>query len=282
MRRRSQDKEADPAFLDEKTARKQAERQVLLDALNGNLEAEAIEWTASNPARKACVPSDVHEAISQGEAPDMNASTNSHPAGNELRDIQHLVQQKLGLVMLRMQQFEHLLKAAIVDSDLIHTTAVQGDQHQQKRIEEFKTKSLGLLVEEATKTVLQTPASSKAPKELRDENQAIFRVRSGFDLPPEKLEQFTTELKNIVSMRNLLVHHLIEKFDLSNIAGCQAAVRYIEESYAVVGQMHAKLAEMLEGSLKARQLFSALLQTPEMIEFLTTGRVPTGDIHVSA
>ncbi|WP_254425710.1 GNAT family N-acetyltransferase [Polaromonas sp. A23] len=48
MRRRSQDKEADPAFLDERTARKQAERQVLLDALNGGLQAEAIEWTASN------------------------------------------------------------------------------------------------------------------------------------------------------------------------------------------------------------------------------------------
>lgn len=48
MRSRSQDKEADPAFLDERTARKQAERQVLLDALSGGLETEAIEWTPGN------------------------------------------------------------------------------------------------------------------------------------------------------------------------------------------------------------------------------------------
>jgi RimJ/RimL family protein N-acetyltransferase len=47
MRSRPQDK-ADPAFLDEKTARKQAERQLVLDALSGRVEAEAIEWTASN------------------------------------------------------------------------------------------------------------------------------------------------------------------------------------------------------------------------------------------
>ncbi len=47
MRDRSQDK-ADPAFLDERTARKQAERQVLLDALNDRLETEAIEWTADS------------------------------------------------------------------------------------------------------------------------------------------------------------------------------------------------------------------------------------------
>ena len=48
MRSRSQEKEADPAFLDERTARKQAERQVLLDALSGRLETEAIEWTADS------------------------------------------------------------------------------------------------------------------------------------------------------------------------------------------------------------------------------------------
>lgn len=47
MRSRSPDK-ADPAFLDEKTARKQAERQVLLDAVNERLGTEAIEWTADS------------------------------------------------------------------------------------------------------------------------------------------------------------------------------------------------------------------------------------------
>jgi RimJ/RimL family protein N-acetyltransferase len=35
---------ADPAFLNEKTARKQEERQLLLDALSGGLEAGNIEW----------------------------------------------------------------------------------------------------------------------------------------------------------------------------------------------------------------------------------------------
>ena len=34
----------DPAFLNEKTARKQAERQLLLDALSGGLKAANIEW----------------------------------------------------------------------------------------------------------------------------------------------------------------------------------------------------------------------------------------------
>lgn len=45
---RSRQDKADPAFLDEKTARKQAERQVLLDALSGGLQAETIEWPADS------------------------------------------------------------------------------------------------------------------------------------------------------------------------------------------------------------------------------------------
>jgi hypothetical protein len=84
---RSRQDKADPAFLDEKTARKQAERQVVLDALSGGLETEAIEWTADTPASKACVPSDVQEAVSQREAPDMNAGTNNQPADSELRHV---------------------------------------------------------------------------------------------------------------------------------------------------------------------------------------------------
>ena len=46
--RRSTPGKADPTFLDEKTARKQAERQVVLDALSDRLEAGTIEWTTDS------------------------------------------------------------------------------------------------------------------------------------------------------------------------------------------------------------------------------------------
>ena len=45
MRSRQSDREStDPAFLNEKDARKQAERQLLLDALSGDVQAAPIEW----------------------------------------------------------------------------------------------------------------------------------------------------------------------------------------------------------------------------------------------
>ncbi|EJL81260.1 acetyltransferase, ribosomal protein N-acetylase [Polaromonas sp. CF318] len=46
--RSRQPESTDPAFLNEKTARKQAERQLLLDALAGGLDAAPIAWAPGN------------------------------------------------------------------------------------------------------------------------------------------------------------------------------------------------------------------------------------------
>jgi RimJ/RimL family protein N-acetyltransferase len=56
MRNRQQES-ADPAFLNEKTARKQAERQLLLDAMSGGLEAAAIEWASGSAIAPALLAS---------------------------------------------------------------------------------------------------------------------------------------------------------------------------------------------------------------------------------
>lgn len=48
--RSRQPESVDPTFLNEKTARKQAERQLLLDALGGGLEAASIEWAPGGAA----------------------------------------------------------------------------------------------------------------------------------------------------------------------------------------------------------------------------------------
>lgn len=56
MRSRRQE-DADPAFLNEKTARKQAERQMLLDAMNGGLQAPAIAWTSGSAIAPALLAS---------------------------------------------------------------------------------------------------------------------------------------------------------------------------------------------------------------------------------
>lgn len=203
-------------------------------------------------------------------------------AQDALREAHLLVQRKLGRFMLRMQQFESLLKAAIVDAELVHTTAFSGRQHQQQRIKKFETKSLGLLVEEATKTVFELAGSAQEVKESSDETQLRFHFHAKISLEPEDLKQIKTELQDLVDRRNLVVHHLIEKFDMRSTSGCEAAVQHIEESYAVVDKVHVKLTEMLTGSLSVREQLAALLQTREIREFFATGQFPKGDIHVPA
>lgn len=56
MRSRRQE-DADPAFLNEKTARKQAERQLLLEALDGGLDAAPIAWAPAHAIPPALLAS---------------------------------------------------------------------------------------------------------------------------------------------------------------------------------------------------------------------------------
>jgi len=56
MRSRRQE-DADPAFLNEKTARKQAERQLLLEALGGGLDAAPIAWAPAHAIAPALLAS---------------------------------------------------------------------------------------------------------------------------------------------------------------------------------------------------------------------------------
>ncbi len=55
--RSRQPESADPAFLNEKTARKQAERQLLRDAMSGGVEAAPIEWAPGNAIPPALLAS---------------------------------------------------------------------------------------------------------------------------------------------------------------------------------------------------------------------------------
>lgn len=56
MRSRQQEG-ADPAFLNEKTARKQAERQLLQEAMSGSLDAPTIEWAPGSAIAPALLAS---------------------------------------------------------------------------------------------------------------------------------------------------------------------------------------------------------------------------------
>jgi hypothetical protein len=50
-------------------------------------------------------------------------------------------------------------------------------------------------------------------------------------MPPQRYEQTKVGLAELVALRNDLVHHLIERFDISNDSGCSAASNHLDSCY---------------------------------------------------
>lgn len=151
--------------------------------------------------------------------------------------LQENVQRHLGRCMLRLQQYERLLKSMVANM------AVEGplEQMHSKRAEQVASmsdKSLGTLVRKFTGSHL-IPAPSEGettePQGTGSGSQSTdvgwASIRFNMSMSPERYAETAAGLAELVGLRNDLVHHLIERFDISSENGSRAAIVHLDHSY---------------------------------------------------
>ena len=89
-------------------------------------------------------------------------------------------------------------------------------------------------------------------------------------MPPERYRETVTTLTELKDMRNELVHHLLEKFDISTEVGCLAASRYLEGCYEKVdgaiielkqwADAHDEAVRFMRESLELEEVRNAFVQ----------------------
>lgn len=159
----------------------------------------------------------------------------SDSAEDALPEMQRQVQRNLGRCMLLLQQYERLMKAILSryvisgTSDALHDVGMRNSEKVQR-------KTMGQLLGELLGTFL-VDASSEAAKDAasdsnRQPNAEVNRVmfRSRISMEPERYAQTQRDLEHVVEMRNELVHHLSERFDLWSEAGCASADVHLDVS----------------------------------------------------
>lgn len=192
---------------------------------------------------------------------------------------QREVQRMLGRCMLRLQQYEILAKALVGHRELSGTAGTMHEV-QAKNVALAAGKTLGQLVGELTGTFLkpaQPELDSKAAESddrFGDDQQAWFRFSSAIELPPEHYQKLTQDLAELVKMRNDLVHHFIERFDVFSIGGCLAADSYLQGCYESIDGHFLTLRGWVEGMDRARKAAAEFMQSPEYRNFVVNGVVP--------
>lgn len=149
----------------------------------------------------------------------------------KVEDAQREVQRKLGRCMLRLQQYERLLKAMVAGMALEGSMAGL-DESRAKQVHAMSKQCLGILVGKFT---------GYLNSESRfEENDCVSQkpvdtpwVSSRFSIgmSSEQEAHVRRGLAELLEMRNHLVHHFIERFDISNVKDCLAASTYLDSCY---------------------------------------------------
>ena len=95
-------------------------------------------------------------------------------------------------------------------------------------------------------------------------------------LQPEDYERVVAGLKELVALRNELVHHFLERFDIWSEAGCHDADAYLDAGMAKVDGHYAELRQWAITMDQARSAMGAFMASPAYTDLLFDGIYPDG------
>lgn len=195
-----------------------------------------------------------------------------------LQPVQRDVQRMLGRCLLRLQQYERLMKAIVAHHD-ISGPAHSLEAIRAARIEDTATKTLGTLVGQlfGSYVVTKDDDAGEHDPDLPDD-VISFRTRVQLSLSAEDYGKTQTGLKELVSLRNALVHHFIDQHDLWTVDGCRTAQDALSAAYTRIDQHFEQLRGWAEHMDQARLLMAEFVQSEEFHDLVVNGIAPDGAV----
>jgi hypothetical protein len=197
----------------------------------------------------------------------------------ELQAQQRDVQRLLGRCLLRLQQYERLMKAIVAHHDL------SGPAHaleniRAARIDDASTKTLGTLVGQLFGSCVVTEGADTAADTTvnEPENVPFFAMRLHLSLSAEHCVRTQSDLKELVLLRNSLVHHFIDQHDLRSTDGCLTARDALVVAYARIDQHFEQLRGWAEHMDQVRRLAAEFVQSHAFQDLVINGIAPDGKV----
>jgi hypothetical protein len=187
--------------------------------------------------------------------------------------VQREVQRKLGRCLIRIQQYELLLKEVVAKREVAGMLGVAPIRFVDSA-SAASNMTMGKLVGELTDkffqpTLLESGQSQSDEAVDTEEHPAGWAsIRSSVSMPPDAHAQLKAELQELVDLRNDLVHHFVEGQDLMSEEGCIAADMYLQDCYAEIDRHLVSLDGWATSMNDAKRSLAAFITSPEYKEFL--------------
>lgn len=202
------------------------------------------------------------------------------PAPDTVSALQQDIQRKLGRCMLRLQQYEKMVKVLAANFE-IEGPAEKLLDIRKKREAALANQTLGGLVTALSGTYLSPrPADGEAEAEWEPPNdqQIWLRMQMRISLDPEDHEQLVSGLRELVGLRNRLVHHFIDMFDLASTQGCLAAGAFLDNSHTQIERHCTQAQGWLQTMAESRRRLASFMASDTWSNWLFHGIQPDGTI----
>lgn len=191
--------------------------------------------------------------------------------------LQREVQRKFGRNLLRLQQYEKLVKILVAEQSVAGNV---NDLHYVRKVqyESVTNKTLGQVVGKLGGNFI-APAISTSDHEDNDEamcdpTQPWMKISFRIEFSENDFKRTQQKLADLVVMRNELVHHFLDKYDLRAESGCLAADTYLNECFKQIDAHYVELQEWGKHCVDVRADIADFMNTPDFRDFLIHGIMP--------
>jgi hypothetical protein len=101
-----------------------------------------------------------------------------------------------------------------------------------------------------------------------------FSFRIQIVLSPEEYQQTETDLRDLVKLRNDLVHHFIDTHNGSTVDSCRRAKAALDKTHDRVAEAYRELQQVWDLQVQTFEEMRAFLATPEFRDSLAGGLDP--------
>ncbi|GGP23797.1 hypothetical protein GCM10010970_37970 [Silvimonas iriomotensis] len=191
---------------------------------------------------------------------------------------QYAVQRKLGRCLLRLQQYEMLLKVLVTHSEIEGPNA-QLEALRDKKAFSVQKMTMGALVGMLTESYLSPEQETEGPdKPVPGSGGPWTKMRFQAGLSPEQSESAGEALDELVKLRNELVHHFLQLFDVWKADGCVAAEAYLDNSYETIDGHFITLRGWAQSMEQTRAMLASFTATSAFENILVHGIMPDGSV----
>lgn len=200
------------------------------------------------------------------------------PDATELASVQGETHRLLGKCLVRLQHYEQKLKTIIVLHDLSGAVA-DPDVIVAASFKVWSSRTLGALIGQLIGSYFKTDGDEffdPGASSVTHREKFGIRVQMGMD--KEEHARTQLELASFVKLRNDLVHHFTEKYDLQSIEGCVIAQQELTASYEHIDAEYVRLHEWAKELNGALEMMRRLMESPDYRGIVVNGICPDGTI----